>query len=109
MEIKEDPRQVSDSLTALWREMNEGGYSATLRRRIPRFNGRVFANATAIPINTTRMDRLIEAARCDWSDVDPSIFGSLLENDAQSSQDSQESFRADNLGWPCPKSEATEK
>ena len=25
MEIKEDPRQVSDSLTALWREMNEGG------------------------------------------------------------------------------------
>ena len=110
MEIKEDPRQVSDSLTALWREMNEGGYSATLRRRIPRFNGRVFANATAIPINTTRMDRLIEAARCDWSDVDPSIFGSPLEeNDAQSSQNSQESFSADNLGWPCPKSEATEK
>ena len=110
MEIKEDPRQVSDSLTALWREMNEGGYSATLRRRIPRFNGRVFANATAIPINTTRMDRFIEAARCDWSDVDPSIFGSPLEeNDAQSSQNSQESFSADNLGWPCPKSEATEK
>ena len=79
-EIKEDPQQVADSLTALWREMNAGGYSATLRRRIPQFNGRVFANASAIPVSTHRMDRLIEAARCDWSDVDPSIFGSLLEN-----------------------------
>ncbi len=80
LEIKEDPQQVSDSLTALWQEMNSGGYSATLRRRIPRFNGRVFAHASAIPVSTHRMDRLIEAARCDWSDVDPSIFGSLLEN-----------------------------
>ncbi len=79
-EIKEDPQQVADSLTALWREMNGGGYSPTLRKRIPRFNGRVFAGAEAIPLSTNRMDYLIEAAHCDWSHVDPSIFGSLLEN-----------------------------
>ncbi|MEX2536661.1 MAG: DNA methyltransferase [Trueperaceae bacterium] len=63
----------------LWKVMNEGGYSRDLRETLLRFNGGLFANPNAVPINEPQLALLIEAARADWRDVEPAIFGTLLE------------------------------
>ena len=63
----------------LWEVMNEGGYSRDLRHTLLRFNGGLFANPTALPINGQQLELLIEAAHADWRDVEPAIFGTLLE------------------------------
>src|SRR5205823_2896838 len=68
-----------DTLAALWRDMNAGGYSPVLVERILRFNGGLFETAEALPLTQEQVDLLIEASRADWRDVEPAIFGTLLE------------------------------
>lgn len=63
----------------LFREMNTGGFSVTLREDILRFNGGLFSEAHAIAIDRDQLDLLIEAAHADWRFVEPAIFGTLLE------------------------------
>ena len=63
----------------LWQTMNTGGFSVILRTHIPRFNGDIYAEATALPLNADQLQLLSEAARADWRDVEPAIFGTLLE------------------------------
>ena len=64
---------------SLWQSMNEGGFSPILERELLRFNGGLFESADALPINSAQLDLLIEASRADWKDVEPAIFGTLLE------------------------------
>lgn len=65
---------------ALWDDMNKGAeYSAALETDILRFNGGLFANAEAIPLSEDQLQMLINAAQADWRDVEPAIFGTLLE------------------------------
>ncbi|HEX8184049.1 MAG TPA: DNA methyltransferase, partial [Blastocatellia bacterium] len=64
---------------SLWQNMNEGGFSVILERDLLRFNGGLFESADALPINAAQLDLLIEASRADWKDVEPAIFGTLLE------------------------------
>ena len=63
----------------LWRTMNSGGFSAQLRKKLLYFNGGLFADSSAIAIDRDQLDLLIEAAEADWQDVEPAIFGTLLE------------------------------
>ena len=63
----------------LWGRMKTGGFSTVLREKILRFNGGLFENATALPLNDDQFEMLIEASRADWRDVEPAIFGTLLE------------------------------
>ncbi|MBF0169328.1 MAG: class I SAM-dependent DNA methyltransferase [Alphaproteobacteria bacterium] len=66
---------------ALWHDMNNGSaFSPAIRAKIRHFNGGLFKNAEALPINEAQLDLLIEAAKADWKDVEPAIFGTLLEN-----------------------------
>lgn len=44
-----------------------------------RFNGGIFADSTALPLNSKQIRLLIEAARANWKHVEPAIFGTLLE------------------------------
>src|SRR5690606_10492458 len=44
-----------------------------------RFNGSLFADTTALPLSANQLDLLMEAANADWTDVEPAIFGTLLE------------------------------
>ena len=46
---------------------------------MPHFNGGLFEDATALPLTDDQLELLIEAARADWRDVEPAIFGTLLE------------------------------
>lgn len=70
---------LPDALHALWQTMNTGGFSPGLRTRIVQFDGGLFAEADALPVSEAQLDLLIEAAEADWEDVEPAIFGTLLE------------------------------
>ena len=49
-----------------------------LRVPVPHFNGGLFEDAKALPLTSDQLQLLIEAARADWRDVEPAIFGTLL-------------------------------
>src|SRR5699024_5589974 len=63
----------------LWRTMDEGGFSPILRTKIPRFNGQFFRDRRALPLGREEIGELRQAASHDWRDVEPAIFGTLLE------------------------------
>ncbi|MDX9972038.1 MAG: class I SAM-dependent DNA methyltransferase [FCB group bacterium] len=63
----------------LWGKMKKGGYSTALREQVLRFNGGLFEDAHALPIGSAQLELLIDAAKADWRDVEPAIFGTLLE------------------------------
>lgn len=72
-------------LANLWNTMDAGGYSAALRAAVWRFNGGLFAAGVhgpvePLPIDSDMLDLLVMAAKRDWKDVEPAIFGTLLEN-----------------------------
>ena len=71
-----------DVMRQLFREMNTGtgkGISVVLRKKLLHFNGGLFANDTVLPINGLQLGLLKEAARQNWGNVEPAIFGTLLE------------------------------
>lgn len=67
------------ALEELWSKMNTGGLHIGLRAKILRFNGGLFADARALPLSADQLELLIEAASTDWREVEPAIFGTLLE------------------------------
>jgi hypothetical protein len=73
------PQHVAPTLRALWKSMDEGGYCAVLRGDVLRFNGGLFSKADALPLSAEQLRLLIQAAGADWRDVEPAIFGTLLE------------------------------
>jgi type I restriction-modification system DNA methylase subunit len=71
-----------DVMRQLFREMNTGtgkGISVVLRKKLLHFNGGLFADDTVLPINGLQLGLLKEAARQNWGNVEPAIFGTLLE------------------------------
>jgi restriction-modification enzyme MmeI-like protein len=75
--IKE-PYTFVDGLQALWEEMDEGKRNAQVGKLL-RFNGGLFRDRTALRLNLDEMQILLLAALSDWSQVEPAIFGTLLE------------------------------
>lgn len=71
-----DPGEFPASAEELWIAMDEGRRFGN--HRLPRFNGRFFHTATALPLTHGDLAILLEAARADWRNVEPSIFGTLL-------------------------------
>ncbi|WP_082455741.1 class I SAM-dependent DNA methyltransferase [Hymenobacter sp. AT01-02] len=70
---------LPDALTNLWRTMDTGGFSPDLKARLRRFNGKLFHDATALPLNAGQAELLLQSAKADWTEVEPAIFGTLLE------------------------------
>ncbi len=71
----------ADVMRQLFREMNTGtgkGISVVLRKKLLHFNGGLFADDTVLPINGLQLGLLKEAARQNWGNVEPAIFGTLL-------------------------------
>jgi len=77
--LRETPQHFVPLVEELWRTMNTGGFSTTLRADILRFNGGLFADSQALPLTRDQIELLIESAQADWRHVEPSIFGTLLE------------------------------
>jgi hypothetical protein len=73
------PEHVAPTLAALWASMDAGGFSPVLHRSVLRFNGGLFADTEALPVDNVQLSLLIDAAQADWREVEPAIFGTLLE------------------------------
>ena len=70
---------LPEALASLWATMDKGGFSPTLRTHVRHFNGKLFHEATALPLNADQVALLQQAAAADWTLVEPAIFGTLLE------------------------------
>ena len=46
---------------------------------VARFNGGLFDDDAALPLEKSEIERALEAAALDWSEIDPSILGTLFE------------------------------
>jgi MmeI, DNA-methyltransferase domain/MmeI, helicase spacer domain/MmeI, target recognition domain len=61
----------------LFRAMKEGGRVGF--ERVDWFNGGLFDSDAALPLKRDDIALVLEVARQDWSDIDPSILGTLFE------------------------------
>ena len=79
----DQPDTLARMLRALWTDMDRGGFSTALAKDVLRFNGKLFKDSAAdgyvLPLNREQIDGLIQAADADWREVEPAIFGTLLE------------------------------
>jgi SAM-dependent methyltransferase len=77
--LRASPEQFVPLVGEVWRTMNTGGNSIALRARIKKFNGGVFAEHEPLKLDAEEIGLLIDAGKSDWQDVEPAIFGTLLE------------------------------
>ena len=77
--LRGTPAHAAPMLKSLWQTMNAGGFSPVLMTDLKRFNGGLFKDADALPLDEVQLSLLIEAAGRDWREVEPAIFGTLLE------------------------------
>ena len=77
------PPTLQRMLQALWADMDHGGFSAALAREVRKFNGKLFkasqSEGYALLLSGNQIDGLLEAAKANWTEVEPAIFGTLLE------------------------------
>ncbi|HEY0419848.1 MAG TPA: type IIL restriction-modification enzyme MmeI [Acetobacteraceae bacterium] len=83
-QCRADPAIFPGMVGSLWRDMNGGGFSVALKAMVRKFNGGLFApgphgGAEPLPVDAEMLDLLILASRRDWANVEPAIFGTLLE------------------------------
>lgn len=78
-DARERPDAFVPWIEDLWHSMDRGGEANVLRCAVRRFNGGLFHTADALPLNREEIGELLAAAKRDWRDVEPAIFGTLLE------------------------------
>ena len=76
---RDDPSTLTRQLPHLWQAMDKGDFSPALGVDLRKFNGYLFKEHDAIPVDAQELEVLIEAAASDWTQVEPAIFGTLLE------------------------------
>ncbi len=79
-ELQAMPDKAHLALEQLWTDMDTGSaLNAWIREPVRKFNGGLFRDARALPLTAEMVAELTIAARRDWRDVEPAIFGTLLE------------------------------
>lgn len=80
---RESPPAVQQMLRGLWADMDRGGFSVALVHTVLRFNGKLFKGDSedgySLLLTPEQIDLLLQAARANWREVEPAIFGTLLE------------------------------
>ena len=56
---------------------------------VARFNGGLFDDNTALPLDREGIETTLRAAALDWSEIDPSILGTPFERGLDSDKRSQ--------------------
>lgn len=74
---RRDPEKCHANLEALFQAMADGGDFGV--EEIRHFNGGLFEDAEALPLDADDLDALYLAAQRDWKEIDPTIFGTLFE------------------------------
>jgi hypothetical protein len=72
------PEKFPADIEFLWQAMNHGKEFGFVGKLL-RFNGGLFSTPASLPLTKEHLLLLKEAALCDWADVEPAIFGTLLE------------------------------
>jgi hypothetical protein len=83
-----NPGEFVPIAQSLFQTMKSGGYFGP-GNKVPCFNGWLFENATALPLNANELQLLSEVAKLDWSSVEPAIFGTLFERSLDPSKRAQ--------------------
>ncbi|MER9864489.1 DNA methyltransferase [Mesorhizobium sp. M0185] len=78
-QMRDTPQHFVSALEGLWGVMDSGGYAPHLNATLKKFNGSLFKKRMALPLDKDDITELWIAAGKDWSDVEPAIFGTLLE------------------------------
>lgn len=84
---KTKPDIATSMLNQLFAAMRSGGLFGV--DEIEWFNGGLFDDDTALPLTRADIKLIGEAAAYDWSDIDPSIFGTLFERGLDPAKRSQ--------------------
>ncbi len=84
---KNDPKQLSDRLRALFKAMGKGGFFGA--DEILWFNGGLFDDDDVVELRPAEIEELILVNDRDWADVEPSVFGTLFERTLDPAKRSQ--------------------
>ena len=77
--LKENSDQFVPLVGEMWKAMDAGHFSVALRTDLLRFNGKLFKQPHVLQLDRDQIALLQEAAKFDWKEVEPAIFGTLLE------------------------------
>ncbi|MFL5384088.1 MAG: class I SAM-dependent DNA methyltransferase [Longimicrobiaceae bacterium] len=75
-DTRDDPAEFRQVVEDLWRKMDKGQYFGP--KKLLRFNGHFFHDPEVLELTPGDLAVLADAARADWRQVEPSIFGTLL-------------------------------
>ncbi|WP_447952536.1 class I SAM-dependent DNA methyltransferase [Sphingopyxis chilensis] len=81
------PERFEGNAAKLFGAMAEGGDIDFTP--IDWFNGGLFSDNTVLPVSSEDIEQLLSAARRDWSQIDPSILGTLFERGLDPAKRSQ--------------------
>ncbi|MDB5643565.1 MAG: hypothetical protein JWN07_2882, partial [Hyphomicrobiales bacterium] len=76
---RKEPKLFQRLVSQLWEAMDTGGFAYALETDVMRFNGKLFKDRRVFDLPAEEIGELFEAARADWRQVEPAIFGTLLE------------------------------
>ncbi len=82
-----DPAYIQKRLSKLFNAMNKGGEWGA--DDIAWFNGGLFDHDRALLLDEEEISLVYQAAQMDWSDIDPSIMGTLFERGLDPKKQSQ--------------------
>ncbi|MGI8483737.1 MAG: class I SAM-dependent DNA methyltransferase [Thermomicrobiales bacterium] len=71
------PSQFPEKMASLLQSMAAGGFFNM--EVIPHFNGGLFREVDVVALDAVEIGVLAEAAKLDWSSIEPAIFGTLFE------------------------------
>jgi hypothetical protein len=74
---RQEPKRLRPMLGDLFGKMASGGFFGA--DEIKRFDGNLFDDASVLDLLPNEIGLLDAAAKPDWSDVEPAIFGTLFE------------------------------
>jgi SAM-dependent methyltransferase len=75
-----EPHNFGHRLKSLWQDMDRGAdWNGAIDARVRHFNGGLFKNTAVFHLGREEIGELLEAAKAKWTEVDPAIFGTLLE------------------------------
>lgn len=75
---KADPDRFQQRASNLFEQMKAGGETGDYTK-IEWFNGGLFDGGEALPLTREEIGHALAAAKQDWSNIDPSIMGTLFE------------------------------
>ena len=84
---RNDPAQFTPYATTLFAAMKTGGMVGF--EKVEWFNGGLFDDDVALPLEKADIENLLAAAKLDWSEIDPSILGTLFERGLDPAKRSQ--------------------